>query len=67
MGFQKKRLADQRSRLNPFPCSATFFLCGPTQFVSEIIYSAFQCVLKEMRITLVVLPSGDGREELRLA
>lgn len=67
MGFQKKRLADQRSRLNPFPCSAAFFLCGPTQFVSEIIYSAFQCVLKEMRITLVVLHSVDGKGELRLA
>lgn len=58
-GFQKEKLGNQSTRLNPFPCSAKFFLCG--QFVSYIIHSAFQCVLEEMRVTLVVHPSGDKK------
>lgn len=65
MGFQKK-LVNQSTRLNPLPCSTKFFLCGPGQFVSDMIHSAFQYVLKEMRIMLVVHPPGDEKEELRL-
>lgn len=65
MGFQKN-FVNQSTRLNPFPCSAKFFLCGPGQFVSDIIHSAFQYVLKEMRIMVVVRPSGDEKEELKL-
>lgn len=61
IGFQKEKLGNQSTRLSPFPCSARFFLCGPGQFVSDIIHSAFQYVLKEMRIILVVQPSGDKK------
>lgn len=67
MGFQKKgKLGNQSTKLSPFLCSAKFFLCGPAQFTSDPIPSAFQDVLKEMRIMLAVHPSGDKKKEARL-
>lgn len=67
MGFQRKgKLGNQNTKLSPFLCSAEFLLCGPGQFMSYPIPSAFQDVLKEMRITLAVDPTGDKKKEVRL-